>query len=95
MALTEYVEAHHTYDNYVLKAEPEAFGDGQTMRNCLLAEGDQGSILNSKTGRVFNFNDECVERGAHVGYNEVATASTAKAVKEFLATVFKLEQTLR
>ena len=36
-------------------------------------------------------NDQCVERGAHVGYDEAATVGTVKAVKEFLATVFNLK----
>jgi len=95
VALTEYVGAHHTYDNFLLNEKPEPFGDGQIVGNCQLVEGDQGSILNSKTGRPFYFNDECVERGAHLAYDEAATVSTVKAVKEFLATVFKLEvQTL-
>jgi dienelactone hydrolase len=92
-ALTEYAGAHHAYDNVGLKNNPAPVNlvDAQTLRNCQLAEGDHGLILNSRTGTPFVMNDQCVERGAHVGYDEAAAVATVKAVKAFLVTVFSLK----
>ena len=61
-----------------------------TARNCRSVEGDNGLILNGKTGKPFNIGTDC-ERGAHVAYNEVATTATVKAVKEFLVATFNLK----
>jgi Golgi nucleoside diphosphatase len=63
----------------------------QTARNCHLAEGDAGQVLNSKTGEPFTLNDPCMERGTTVVYNEAATTATTMAVKEFLVATFKLD----
>jgi hypothetical protein len=65
--------------------------EAQTARNCQLAEGDRGLVINTKTNTPFTMNDQCVERGAHLGYDEAATVATVKAVKEFLAKVFNLK----
>jgi hypothetical protein len=43
--------------------------------------------LNSTTGKHYDLNDPCVERGTTVVYNEEATAGTTKAVKEFLTGI--------
>ena len=99
VALTEYPGAYHAFDNVARKNDPEPFqlADATTTRNCQLAEGDGGVIINSKTGKAYSLaSDPCVERGPHVAYNEAATVATVKAVKEFLATVFALKgQALR
>jgi dienelactone hydrolase len=91
--LTEYPGAHHNYDNIARKNEAKPFNlaEAQTARNCQLAEGERGLVVNSKTNSPFTMNDQCVERGAHVGYDEAATVGTVKAVKEFLAKVFNLK----
>jgi dienelactone hydrolase len=91
--LTEYPGAHHTYDNIARRNEAKPFNlaDAQTARNCQLAEGDHGLVVNSKTNAAFTMNDPCVERGAHVAYDEAATVATVKAVKEFLTKVFNLK----
>jgi dienelactone hydrolase len=91
--LTEYPGAHHTYDNIARKgvAKPFNLAEAQSARNCQLAEGDGGLVINSKTNMPFTMNDQCVERGAHVGYDEAATLGTVKAVKEFLTKVFNLK----
>jgi len=86
VALTEYPGAYHAYDNFVLK-EPVRPPQAQTTRHCSLAEGDGGEILNSTTGKHYDLNDPCVERGTTVVYNEEATAGTTKAVKEFLTGI--------
>jgi dienelactone hydrolase len=81
--LAEYPGAYHAFDAYFLK-EAMKFPQAQTTRHCLLAEGDGGEILNSKTGKHYDLTDPCVEKGTTVVYNEEATTGTTKAVKEFL-----------
>jgi hypothetical protein len=55
-----------------------------------MREGDNGQVLNVETGAIYTLADSCVERGAHVGYNQAAHDATVKAVREFLTTTFKL-----
>jgi dienelactone hydrolase len=89
VALTEYPEADHAYDSTALPPRiqnPQA----QTTRNCTLREGDNGEVLNAKTGAIYTLADSCVERGPHVGFNQAAYQATVKAVREFLAATFKL-----
>jgi dienelactone hydrolase len=86
VVLTEYPGAYHAYDYFFAK-EPLKRPQAQTTRHCSLAEGDGGEILNSTTGKHFDLNDPCVERGTTVVYNEEATAGTTKAVKEFLTGI--------
>jgi dienelactone hydrolase len=89
VVLTEYPDAHHAYDNFTYPS-PVAFPNAQTTRNCLIVEGDGGVLLNSQTNQPFSLRDSCVERGPHVGYNEAAHKATVEAVKQFLASRFKL-----
>jgi dienelactone hydrolase len=89
VSLTEYAGAYHAYDNFTLAASV-SLPDAQTTRNCLIAEGDNGLLLNSKTGQAYSLSDACVEKGPHIGYNEAAHKGTVEAVKQFLATRFKL-----
>jgi len=93
VTLTEYPGAHHTYDNGARRNESAPFklADAQTARNCQLAEGDHGLVVNRKTNTPFTMNDPCVERGAHIGYDEAATVATVKAVKEFLTKALSLK----
>ena len=85
--LTEYPGAYHAYDAFMLK-QPVKFPQGQTTRNCWLEEGKDGAILNAKTGKSFDLNDACVEKGPQVAYNQPAHEATVKAVKEMLAGIF-------
>ena len=87
--LTEYPNAYHAYDNFLLK-ETVKVPQAQTTRRCLLEEGPNGVILNSNTGKPYDLNDACVEKGAQVVYNAAAAEATAKAVKEFLVATFRL-----
>jgi dienelactone hydrolase len=85
--LTEYPGAYHAYDRSFSK-EPAKYPQAQTTRHCLLAEGEGGEIVNTKTGTRYDLNtDACVERGTTVAYNEAATVGTTKAVKELLSTL--------
>jgi dienelactone hydrolase len=86
VALTEYPGANHSYDAIALKA-PMKFPLAQTARNCLLAEGEAGQVLNSKTSAPFTLNDPCMEKGTTVAYDEAATVATVKAVKDLLTAL--------
>ena len=88
-ALAEYEGAYHAYDAFQLKA-PVKFAQAQTTRNCWMEEGASGAILNSKTGKPYDLNDACVERGTQVAYNAAAHEATVKAVNEFLMATFKI-----
>jgi dienelactone hydrolase len=85
VVLTEYPGATHVFDAFYLK-QATPLPQVQAPRQCLLAEGDNGEILNSKTGKRYDLNDPCMEKGVTIQYNEEATAATTKAVKEFLTT---------
>lgn len=90
VALAEYPGAYHAYDYFFLK-EPVKLPQAQNARNCLLVEGDSGQFLNSKTGKPFDLNDPCLEKGATIAYDEAAATATVKAVKEFLVATFHLK----
>ncbi len=61
------------------------------MRNCLLLQGQNGHIFNAKTGKLFDFSDPCVEKGAQAAYNAAAHEASVAAVKAFLVTRFGLK----
>jgi dienelactone hydrolase len=88
--LTEYPDAYHAYDAPLAPRPPIVLPQAQTSRNCTLQEGDNGQVLNAKTGAVFTPADPCIEHGPHIGYNQAASEATAKAVREFLTATFKL-----
>jgi len=88
--LTEYPDAYHAYDSFLLK-EPLRLPQAQTSRNCFLKEADGGVIVNAKTGNAFTLADPCIEKGPQVAYNAAAHQATIKAVKEFLTASFRLE----
>jgi dienelactone hydrolase len=91
VALTEFPDTYHAYDNAALVTAVK-FPQAQTTRNCLLKEGDNGQILNAQTGQPYSLGDPCVERGTQVVYNPSAHQATVKAVREFLATTFALKE---
>jgi dienelactone hydrolase len=89
VALTVYPDAFHVYDGTAF-SPPVLLRQAQTSRNCTLREGDNGEVLNAKTGAVYTPDDPCIERGAHLGFNQAANLATVKAVREFLVATFKL-----
>lgn len=89
VVLTEYPDAFHAYDSTAFSA-PIELPQAQTTRNCTLREGDNGQVLNAKTGAIYMLDDPCVEHGPHIGFNQAAYQATVKAVREFLAATFKL-----
>jgi dienelactone hydrolase len=84
--LTEFPGAYHAFDAFYFK-DAMKFPQAQTTRHCLLVEGNSGEILNSKSGAHYDLNDPCVERGTTVVYNEEATATSTKTVKELFAAM--------
>ena len=89
--LTEYPDAHHSYDNPLGNKTPTVSKGAQSVRACKLKEEPLGTIINAETGQPFSYKDPCVQTDPHTGYNEPAANATRKAVKEFVRTVFKLE----
>jgi dienelactone hydrolase len=87
VVLTEYPGAYHAYDTFTL-TKPAFYPQAQTSRNCTFREDDRGEIVNAKSGRKYDLNDPCIERGAQVVYNAAAHEATLRAVKEFLTTKF-------
>jgi dienelactone hydrolase len=87
--LTEFPGAHHAYDGFTIEGV-EKHPQARSSRNCHLAEGDNGQILNHMTGQPFDFaSDPCVEKGLTFAYDEPATTATVAAVKAFLAATLK------
>lgn len=85
VAIEEYPGANHAYDATFLKDKgPVKLPQAETTRDCRLAEGEAGQIVNSKTGAPFTSNDPCIEKGPTVSYDEAATTATTKAVIELL-----------
>jgi dienelactone hydrolase len=88
IAMTEYPNATHAYDAFVITGT-QRVPQARSTRNCHLTEGDNGQILNSATGQPFAFSDQCVERGLTFAYDEAATTATVAAVKDFLTNTLK------
>ena len=89
--LTEYADAHHSYDNPLGARTPRMSKGSQSVRACKLREQPLGTIVNLETGQPFSYKDACVQTDPHVGYHEAAANATRKAVKDFVRTTFKME----
>jgi dienelactone hydrolase len=88
--LTEYPDAHHAFDNPMLKA-PVFSPQAQTARRCTVEEKPVGQFINRQTGQPFSFDDPCWERGVTLAYNAQAHSEALKAVKDFLTMAFNLK----
>ena len=88
--LTEYPDAHHAFDNPLLKEGPQPAAQSQTTRRCAMHEEAGGVIVNSATKEPFSYQDPCVEGGPNVGYNAAAHSAATEAVKGFLRTTLKV-----
>jgi dienelactone hydrolase len=91
IVLTEYPNAHHSYDNPLGNKTPTVAKGSQSVRACKLKEEPLGTIINAETGQPFTYKDPCVQTNPHLGYDESAANATRIAVKGFVRTVFKLE----
>jgi dienelactone hydrolase len=90
VTLTEFADAYHAYDAAFLST-PVKLPEAPTIRNCALEEGANGEIINSKTGKPFDFKDPCIEKGVQVAYNAAAYQATLEAVKDFLRATFNIK----
>ena len=88
--LTEYPDAHHSFDNPLGNKTPTISKGSQSVRACKLKEEPLGTIINAETGQPFTYKDPCVQTDPHTGYNEPAANATRKAVKDFVRSVFKV-----
>lgn len=89
VALTEYPNAPHSFDN-PFGAQPAALSpQSQSVRNCRVREEPAGTLVNIATKEPFSYQDACVERGPHIGHDPDATRQARDAVKALLQTVFK------
>jgi dienelactone hydrolase len=88
--LTEYPNAHHTFDNPLGSLTPIVVKTAQIVRNCTIREEATGQLINVATKQPFTYNDTCVERGPHIGSDPTATQAARQSVKELLKTAFKL-----
>jgi dienelactone hydrolase len=87
VTLTEFPGATHAYDSPAARERttiPQAF----TARKCSVVEGENGQLVNARTGEPFLPSDACVERGVTVQYDEAATQRTRDAVKAALTAAF-------
>jgi len=85
--LIEYPDAHHAFDAPNLAAEVKV-AQANSVSNCSLEEGDNGTILNAVSKQPFTPTDSCLRQGATIGYNEAATKKAHEDVKAFLKEVF-------
>jgi dienelactone hydrolase len=90
VALNEYPGVQHAYDWFMFK-EPLKLPQARTVRNCSLVEGERGQLVDTKTGKPYDPNVSCNDRGGTLLYNEPAAVATTAAVKAFLTTTFGLK----
>ena len=89
--LTEYQDAHHVFDNPLLKETPVVYPTWQTTRHCTLTEESPGRIINAETMQPFTYADPCVDFGPHLAYSPAALSAATKAVEDFLRATFNLK----
>jgi len=88
--VTEYPNAPHAFDIPLLPRPAAVYPTYQTVRNCRIREEADGVLINIETKRPFTYQDTCVERGPHMGYDPAAAQAATEAVEKFLKSVFKL-----
>ena len=86
--LTEYAGAYHVFDWKALQ-KPKTLEKAQTMRQCQLAEAEDGVVINVKTKEPFTYADPCVQYGVTIAYDEKAATEARKAVKDLVITTLK------
>ncbi len=90
IAITEYPNAPHGFDNPLGFVPARATASDQSVRDCTIREGEGGDLVNAATGKTFTYTDECVRLKPTVGHDAEATVAVTKAVTEFLKQTFKL-----
>jgi dienelactone hydrolase len=87
--LTEYPDAHHSYDNPLGSKTPIVSRNAQSTRDCVIKEEPRGNLINARTGQPFGYADSCIKLDPHTGHNEAATNATRNEVRALLRAVFK------
>jgi dienelactone hydrolase len=90
VTLTEFAGATHAYDLAAMK-ERMALPQAPTARRCSVSEGENGQLVNAKTGQPFSPADPCIEMGVTLQYDEAATLRTREAVKAALESAFAVK----
>jgi dienelactone hydrolase len=85
--LTEYPNAHHSFDNPLGSTTPVLSAQSQSVRNCRIAEEPLGLLINAATKEPFTYKDGCVQLGPHLGHDPEATAQAKQAVLGFVRSV--------
>jgi dienelactone hydrolase len=91
VVITEYAQAHHAFDNPLGAAKPAPSRNSQTVRKCRIREDAKGVLVNTATKQRFSYNDACVERDPHTGFDPDATSEAIWSVGRFLRKTFKLQ----
>lgn len=83
--MTVFPGALHAFDS---PSSPSHHADSawQTSRNCTRRE-EGGQLVNAATGRLFTYDDACVEYGPSVQYNDAATMAAQSAVRDIIAAL--------
>jgi dienelactone hydrolase len=89
--VTEYPNAPHGFDNPLGTQPATLSADSQSVRHCTIREEPAGVLINASTKEPFTYNDPCVERGPHIGYDPDATRQARQAVTSFVRAVLKFE----
>jgi len=87
--LTVYEGARHSFDN-PLYPPILPLPDAILPSKCRREEREPGIVLNLDTGKTFSWNDDCVTRGATVGYDRHAREEAMKDVRDFLRKQWQL-----
>lgn len=91
VTLTEFDGARHYFDAFYLK-QPIHVAGATSRRNCALREGAPGQILDAQSGKPFDPDAFCNEKGGSVEYDAAADAAATAAVKDFLTELFGLKR---
>lgn len=91
VVITEYANAHHSFDNPLGSPTPAASRNSQTVRKCRIREDMKGTLVNMETKKAFSYADRCVERDPHTGFSPDATSEAIWSVGKFLKTTLKLQ----
>ena len=88
VVLTEYPNAQHGFDSPLT---PVFVATGsQTVRACRIREDEQGRLINTESGARFTYQDACVQKDPHVGYDPEATQAVRMALRDFYVSLFRL-----
>jgi len=90
VSLTEFTGATHAYDLPAVR-ERTTLPQAPTTRKCSVGEGENGQLVNSKTGQLFIMSDPCIEWGVSLQYDEAATMRTRDGVKAVLGSAFAIK----